>query len=512
MKTAILNINFPYDSLCDSSDILFNSYYDSSYSGSDLLSNVYYNLLYDSSNLLISDLYDDSSNLFFESHKVYNETQIGNLEKCDGNVNHQEELQVENDQKRMKYSSLESSQHDESNGSKISFLGLILDKKLNEENHLKLSQGMEFKTWELAESYLDKYAKYQKFCFWKKRCIQDPNNNTITRRRTYECSQANTHEAQKVILAENRRDRDLEMTGCSWHVNLTFLKSGNGVRINSIIGNHNHNMNPLIAELAPRFQKLTNKMLMQIEFWTIHGKMGVSTQYNLLVALFPNNVINKKDLNAYEKYQDIIIVDTMSKTNQFNMILMLIIAVDNNFRNVIIAAAILEDETEITFAWESAASGSGSTKIQKQTSIPEASEDNEPLNSCYITLNVIYSDANLALISAVKMNYSEIYHFYCIFHIDLNLRKKLKGKLRDQFKSFRCKFLEMRNSLCQKIFERKWNELIKEFTACEQYLTRVLYPCKNSWLVILSITILPPEYKIVDDSYQQEMAREDDYD
>ncbi|PKC14013.1 hypothetical protein RhiirA5_409973 [Rhizophagus irregularis] len=31
----------------------------------------------------------------------------------------------------MKYSSLESSQHDESNGSKIAFLGLILDEKLN---------------------------------------------------------------------------------------------------------------------------------------------------------------------------------------------------------------------------------------------------------------------------------------------------------------------------------------------------------------------------------------------
>ena len=33
------------------------------------------------------------------------------------------------------------------------------------------------------------------------------------------------------------------------------------------------------------------------------------------------------------------------------MMLMLIIAVDNNFRNVIVAAAILEDETEATFAW-----------------------------------------------------------------------------------------------------------------------------------------------------------------
>ncbi|PKK58264.1 hypothetical protein RhiirC2_796597 [Rhizophagus irregularis] len=31
------------------------------------------------------------------------------------------------DQKRMKYSSLESSQQDESNGSKIAFLGLIQD-------------------------------------------------------------------------------------------------------------------------------------------------------------------------------------------------------------------------------------------------------------------------------------------------------------------------------------------------------------------------------------------------
>ncbi|RGB24436.1 hypothetical protein C1646_773117 [Rhizophagus diaphanus] len=157
MKTAILNINFPYDSLRNNSDILFNFYYNSSYSGSDLLSNVYHNSLYDSSNLLISDLYDDSSNLFFESHKVYNETQIGNLEECDENVNYQEEY--------------DSSEYE-----------------IDEENHLKLSQEMEFKIWKLAESYFNKYVKHQGFCFQKKRHIQDPNDNTITRRRTYECS------------------------------------------------------------------------------------------------------------------------------------------------------------------------------------------------------------------------------------------------------------------------------------------------------------------------------------
>jgi len=63
----------------------------------------------------------------------------------------------------------------------------------------------------------------------------------------------------------------------------------------------------------------------------------------------------------------------------------------------------------------------------------------------------------------------------------LNLRKKLKGKMRDQFEPFRAKFLAMRNSLCPRKFEIEWEALINEFPACEQYLTRVLYPCKNSW-------------------------------
>ncbi|GET59103.1 ribonuclease H-like domain-containing protein [Rhizophagus irregularis DAOM 181602=DAOM 197198] len=40
-------------------------------------------------------------------------------------------LTLDDNQKRMKYSSLESTQQDESNGSKIAFLGLILDEKLS---------------------------------------------------------------------------------------------------------------------------------------------------------------------------------------------------------------------------------------------------------------------------------------------------------------------------------------------------------------------------------------------
>ena len=87
-------------------------------------------------------------------------------------------------------------------------------------------------------------------------------------------------------------------------------------------------------------------------------------------------------INIYERYKDIVIVDTTSKTNQFDMMLMLIIVVDNNFRNIIAAAAILEDETEVTFAWV----------LQ------------ELKDSCDVIPIVLYSDADLTLISAVKKN------------------------------------------------------------------------------------------------------------
>jgi hypothetical protein len=70
-----------------------------------------------------------------------------------------------------------------------------------------------------------------------------------------------SHEPQKVILAENRRDKDSEMIGCPWHINLAFPKSANGIKINSIVGEHNHNMNPFIIEIVSKFQKLTNEML-----------------------------------------------------------------------------------------------------------------------------------------------------------------------------------------------------------------------------------------------------------
>jgi len=181
--------------------------------------------------------------------------------------------------------------------------------------------------------------------------------------------------------------------------------------------------------------------------------------------------MSSNQINAYERYHDVVIIDTTSKTNQFDMMLMLVIVVDNNFKNLIVVAAILEDEIEATFAWV----------LQ------------ELKNSCDITPTVLYSDADPALISAVKKNYSEIQHFHCIFHIDLNLRKKLKGKMCDQFEPFCAKFLAIHNSLCPKKFEIGWEALINEFY---NILQEFYILAKIAGQILLSTEILLLEFRV----------------
>ncbi|CAB4418496.1 unnamed protein product [Rhizophagus irregularis] len=265
MENIVLNTNFSYNNLYDSSDPLFNSYYDSSYNDSDLLSNSRHNSSVDTFNPLFNFSYD-FSDLFLENDEIANEIQIGNESLVDFLKDHMKDRQKDNNEIQLGNDIIGNylDDHQEENNNKNQTgnesINTIRNHSENyhheeeydnseyeseyeseEENGLELNQGKEFSSWELAESYLDEYAKQQGFC-----------------------------------LLENRRDRDSEMIGCSWHINLAFPKSSNGVRINSII----------------------------VKFWTIQGKMGISTQYNLLMALFPDKVINKKDLsNAIQQFK-----------------------------------------------------------------------------------------------------------------------------------------------------------------------------------------------------------------
>ncbi|CAI2188938.1 9451_t:CDS:2 [Funneliformis geosporum] len=90
---------------------------------------------------------------------------------------------------------------------------------------------MKFNTWKIAKIYLENFAKQEGFYFRKRRCVCDPVNNSIIHHHTFECSHIQKHEAKKVALITNQRNRDSE-----------------------IICEHNHPMNPFIRKSASRFR------------------------------------------------------------------------------------------------------------------------------------------------------------------------------------------------------------------------------------------------------------------
>jgi hypothetical protein len=340
------------------------------------------------------------------------------------------------------------------------------------------------------------------------------------RRVTYECTKSGSHISQATSDPTKKRNTHSQRTSCPWRVNLTYPKTSNIVKINSFNDVHNHPLTSMIQEIAPRFRKLTQEMLADVEKYVVQGRMDSMSIYPLLKHDYPNQPIYMKDLyNAvyqfrkknnpgdgdasqmlqllmdwkdseplwiiktrldpisrrlvsllwmspvqrelYNQYNDVVIVDSTYNTNRFQMILCVVTVIDNNYRTRIVACAIIEDETLDTYQWIL----------------------DSILTETGVSPRIVFSDSDPSLIRSIKDIFPNAHHLICIFHIDLNLRKKLKGKLGSQFEEFHHKFYVCRNSLCEELFELRWNQLIEQYPTAAKYLSGTLYNTKDSWAV-----------------------------
>src|ERR1044071_3433593 len=161
----------------------------------------------------------------------------------------------------------------------------------------------------------------------------------------------------------------------------------------------------------------------------------------------------------YNKYNNVTIVDTTYNTNRFQMMLCIITVIDNNYRTRIMACAIIEDETLNTYKW-----------IFENILVETGSSP-----------KIIFTDLDPYMIRSIKDVYLNAQHMLCIFHIDLNLKKKLKGKLCGQFEEFHHKFYVCRNSLCKDLFEYQWKQLVDQYPIATKYLSDMLYTTKELW-------------------------------
>jgi hypothetical protein len=391
------------------------------------------------------------------------------------------------------------------------------DSSNNQLESLELISGLIFTSWDEFKNWLDRFVLKEGFDYKIRTSEKDQG---IIRRVAYECTRSGSHNPQVTSDPTKRRNAFSSRVLCPWKLNVTCPKRSGVVKINSFNNHHNHPLTPVICEIAPRFRKLTPKMLADIEKYVNQGRMDSGSIYPLLKHDYPDQPIYKKDLyNAvyqfrqksnpgdtdasqmlqkllelkdlepnwivkprlesvsrrlnslfwmspvqrelYSKYNDVVILDTTYNTNRFQMMLCIITVVDNNYKTRIVACAIIEDETLETYRWIF-------DTILTETGVYP---------------RVIFTDLDPSMIRSIKEIYPDTKHLLCIFHIDLNLRKKLKGKLGMQFEEFRHKFYICRNSLCEELFECRWNQLVNNYPAAEKYLTETLYTKKTSWAV-----------------------------
>ena len=349
---------------------------------------------------------------------------------------------------------------------------------------LELTSGFIFTDWEDFKSWIHRFALKESFSY---KIRTSETIQGVMRRATYECAKSGTHNPQTTSDPTKQRNAYSHRTLCPWKLNVTRPKIG-VVKINSFNNEHNHPLIPMIQEIALQFRKLTKEMLADIEKYVIKGRMDSVSIYPLLKHDYPDQPIHKKDLyNAvyqfrqkhnpgdgdasqmlqllmdwkdleplwvvktqldsisrrlisllwmspmqrelYSKHNDVVIVDSTYNTNRFQMILCIVTVIDNNFRTRIVACAIIEDELLDTYRWIF-------DSIFTETGVSPG---------------VVFSDSDPSLIRSIKDIYPNAQHLLCIFHIDLNLRKKLKGKMGSQFEEFRRKFYVYRNSLCEGI-------------------------------------------------------------
>ena len=130
------------------------------------------------------------------------------------------------------------------------------------------------------------------------------NNEGEITRRTFECTHFGEHVSNQVIDLSRQRNRNSRKISCPWHINLSKKKSASVITITSVIGEHNHQMQPDIALYALKYRKLSPEILETIEFYVTKGNMGSKQILPLLTAKFPDHVIHNRDLyNAVQRFQ-----------------------------------------------------------------------------------------------------------------------------------------------------------------------------------------------------------------
>jgi len=372
-----------------------------------------------------------------------------------------------------------------------------------------LYSGKKFSSWDECETFITEWAKRQGFYIIKDRAHRE---NGILRRRTFICKHSRSHSSV------TNKDTTTKKIQCPFLINTSCPKSKNPeafITVNKIVDTHNHDINCDIIEFEEA-KKFTYPMMEDIKFMTMSCKFGATIQRKFLEGKYPLQTIHSKDLYAaiqkfhptkkslsndaakisdwldqqkeidsrwvisrgwdedntlthllwmmpnqvenWIQYSDCVLNDITHKTNRYGMPLSLFVGFDNDHHNILLAQALLADESLESHTWMF-------KQIIKATGIHPA---------------VILTDADPAVDAAIQQVFQSTYPIHCAYHITQNLHKNLRKTLGEDYQKFLEGFYKCRNSLAEDEFQQRFEKLIQDHPNSQSYM-EFLYKSKTYW-------------------------------
>ncbi|KAK9755916.1 hypothetical protein RND81_01G059200 [Saponaria officinalis] len=175
--------------------------------------------------------------------------------------------------------------------------------------------------------------------------------------------------------------------------------------------------------------------------------------------------VDTKGLTDYTYFGDVVSIDTTYFTNKYKVPLVLFVGVNHHIQPTLLGCALIADGTVYTFLW-----------ILQTWLIAMGGRPPQ----------VVLTDENKALRTAIAEVLPESRHFFCLWHILEKIPKRFVNVnlcLEDFMKKFtKCVYM----SWTEEKFEKRWWKLIEKFKLQNDEWLRFIYDARVHWVPVFA--------------------------
>ncbi|CAG8732015.1 14546_t:CDS:1, partial [Cetraspora pellucida] len=110
------------------------------------------------------------------------------------------------------------------------------------------------------------------------------HENGSIKHHSFGCEFGGHYQPKKQINVDDHRDHKSKRQQCEWHVNINCPKNFQQITITTFNNIHNHSLFPDTKKYSSQYRCIPDDILKEVQFFTEHGNLSITTQQRLLKA------------------------------------------------------------------------------------------------------------------------------------------------------------------------------------------------------------------------------------